>query len=285
MLLRGKPVADKIKETIINEVKNYKNNGSIVPRIAILRVGQRPDDISYEGRVLKNCDAVGIEADVIAIESNTETENVIEILDKLNQNPKIHGILIFRPLPEHLDTEQISRAILPEKDIDCMNPINIEKVFVGDKNRIAPCTPEAVIEILKYYKYDLSGKNVTIVNRSMVLGKPLSMLFLDENATVTICHSKTNDLSKITSKADIVVTGIGRGKFFGPDFFSSENIVIDVGINFENDSICGDVDFEAVSDKVEAITPVPGGVGTVTSMILLNHVIKAIRLQGKLQCF
>ncbi|MDD2215947.1 MAG: bifunctional 5,10-methylenetetrahydrofolate dehydrogenase/5,10-methenyltetrahydrofolate cyclohydrolase, partial [Eubacteriales bacterium] len=278
MLLKGKPVADKIKETIINEVEYYKNNGSIVPRIAILRMGQRPDDISYESRVLKNCDAVGIEAEVIE-ENNSKTKNIIEILEKLNQNPKIHGILIFRPLPKQLDMEQISRAILPEKDIDCMNPINIEKVFVGDKNGIAPCTPEAVIEILKHYKYDLNGKNVTIVNRSMVLGKPLSMLFLDENATVTICHSKTKDLSGITSKADIIVTGVGKGKFFGPEFFSKESIVIDVGINFVNDSICGDVDFKAVSDKVGAITPVPGGVGTVTSMILLNHVIKAMKLQ------
>ncbi len=162
-----------------------------------------------------------------------------------------------------------------------MSPVNIEKVFTGDSDGIAPCTPEAVIEILKFYDFDLQGKNVTVVNRSMVLGKPLAMLFLAENATVTICHSKTRALNEVTRRADIVVTGVGRGKYFGPDYFTEGSIVVDVGINFADGKLCGDVDFEEVAGHVSAISPVPGGVGTVTSMILLSHVIKAMKLQKK----
>ena len=280
MLLKGKPVADKIRADIIHAAEEYKKTGE-TPKIAILRVGAREDDIAYEERVLKNCRAVGIETEVVALDLNIDMESLTKEIKRLNEDVNTHGILIFRPLPAHLDTEEISRIIDPRKDIDCMSPVNIEKVFTGDSNGIAPCTPEAVIEILKFYDYDLQGKNVTIVNRSMVLGKPLAMLFLAENATVTICHSKTKELKEVTKRADIVVTGVGRGKFFGPDYFTEGSVVVDVGINFEDGKLCGDVDFDIVSDQVSAISPVPGGVGTVTSMILLSHVIKAMVLQKK----
>jgi methylenetetrahydrofolate dehydrogenase (NADP+)/methenyltetrahydrofolate cyclohydrolase len=278
MLLKGKPVADKIKADIIHAVEEYKRAGE-APKIAILRVGAREDDVAYEERVLKNCRAVGIETEVVALDLTIDMEGFTKELNRLNEDVDTHGILIFRPLPAHLDTEKISKIIKPEKDIDCMSPVNTEKVFTGDSNGIAPCTPEAVIEILKFYDFDLQGKNVTIVNRSMVLGKPLAMLFLAENATVTICHSKTRDLSEVTKRADIVVTGVGRGKYFGPDFFTEDSVVVDVGINFAEGKLCGDVDFDKVSEQVSAISPVPGGVGTVTSMILLSHVIKAMKLQ------
>lgn len=281
MLLKGKPVVDRMKEDILQTVMDCKIAGKNLPRLAILRVGERPDDIAYESRILKNCDSVGIQVEVVQVDYQIDQINFLEVLDKLNKDSDIHGILIFRPLPEQLDIEQISQAIKPEKDIDCMSPVNTEKVFKGDISGILPCTPEAVIEILKYYQYELSGKNVVIVNRSMVLGRPLAMLFLQENATVTICHSKTIDLPGITAKADIVVTGVGKAKFFKPQYFSEKSIVIDVGINFEDGNICGDVDISLVSDGVAAITPVPGGVGTVTSMILLNNVIKAMKLQAK----
>jgi len=283
MLLKGKPVADKIKEDILQTVSDLIINGKNSPRLAILRAGERADDIAYESRILKNCDSVGIEAEVVHVDNNIDMVGFLEALEKLNNEPNIHGILIFRPLPNQLDIEKISRAIKPVKDIDCMSPINIEKVFEGDTTGILPCTPEAVIEILKHYKYDLTGKDVAIVNRSMVLGRPLSMLFLNENATVTICHSKTKDLPGVTSKADIVVTGVGKANYFGPQYFSDKAVVVDVGINFEDGSLCGDVDFGSVSEQVAAITPVPGGVGTVTSMILLNNVIKAMKLQSKSQ--
>jgi methylenetetrahydrofolate dehydrogenase (NADP+)/methenyltetrahydrofolate cyclohydrolase len=246
-----------------------------------MRAGEEPDDIAYENRIIKNCDSLGIEVKTVVVNRDIDMDEFMDILSELNQDPKIHGILVFRPLPKQLDLDVISRAVKAVKDIDCMNPINIQKVFEGDTSGILPCTPEACIEILKYYGYDLTGKNVAIVNRSMVLGKPLSMLFLLENSTVTICHSKTKDLPKVTRNADIVVTGVGRAKFFGNEYFSEQSVVVDVGINYEDGGLCGDVDFDSVSDKVSAITPVPGGVGTVTSMILLNNVIKAMKLQKK----
>lgn len=280
MLLKGKPVAEKIKNEILDAVSERRNSGRDLPKLAILRVGSRPDDIAYETRVLKNCAELGILSETVEVDNNINMVDFLKTLNELNDNPKIHGILVFRPLPEQLDEDIVCRTINPTKDIDCMSPVNAAKIFSGDKSGIPPCTPEAVIEILKYYQYDLKGKNVAIVNRSMVLGKPLSMLFLNENATVTICHSKTKDLAYVTSNADIVVTGTGKAKFFSRNFFSKDSVIVDVGINLDQENkLCGDVDFDAVSESVAAISPVPGGVGTVTSMILLNHVIKAMRQQ------
>lgn len=280
MLLKGKPVADKIKNEIIDAVNECRDTGRDLPKLAILRVGNRADDVAYESRVLKNCAELGIEAEGKEADRNIGMAGFLEMLEKLNKDPKIHGILIFRPLPAQLDMDTVSRTIKPEKDIDCMSPANAEKIFTGDKSGIPPCTPEAVIEILKYYQYDLSGKDVVIVNRSMVLGKPLSMLFLNENSTVTVCHSKTKNLAEVTSNADIVVTGAGKAKYFGREFFSKDAVVVDVGINLDQDNkLCGDVDFEDAAESVAAISPVPGGVGTVTSMILLKHVIRSMELQ------
>lgn len=284
MLMNGNPVADKIRMDILKAIEECRNNGTSLPKLAILRVGERSEDLAYESRVLKNCEELGIAAEATSVNNNIPMVNFMEELNRLNEDPETHGILIFRPLPEQLDIEAISRAIRPEKDIDCMSPVNAEKIFSGDSSGFPPCTPEAVIEMLKYYQYDLNGKHVVLVNRSMVLGKPLSMMFLEENSTVTVCHSKTKNLQQITSCADIVVTGTGKGKFFGTEYFSKESVVIDVGINTDNGSIYGDVDFDAVSDTVAAISPVPGGVGTVTSMVLLNHVIKAMKLQQRTEC-
>jgi len=279
MLLKGKPVADKLRDEIRLAVAECRRNGTGLPKLGILRVGERADDMAYESRVLKNCAELGIEAEVTEVDNNINMVDFSKALTRLNEDSETHGILVFRPLPAQLDQEAVSRLIRPEKDIDCMSPANAEKIFTGDQSGIAPCTPEAVIEILKYYRYELSGKNVAIVNRSMVLGKPLAMLFLAENSTVTICHSKTENLPLITSAADIVITGAGKAKFFGADYFSKKSVVVDVGINTENGELCGDVDFEKAKDITAAITPVPGGVGTVTSMILLSHVIKAMKLQ------
>jgi methylenetetrahydrofolate dehydrogenase (NADP+)/methenyltetrahydrofolate cyclohydrolase len=284
MLLKGKPVADKIKNEIISAVNECRDSGRDLPKLAILRVGKRADDVAYESRVLKNCAELGIAAEVKEADNNIGMADFLKVLETLNQDPKIHGILIFRPLPAQLDMDIVSRTIKPEKDIDCMSPANAEKIFTGDKSGIPPCTPEAVIEILKYYQYDLIGKNVAVVNRSMVLGKPLSMLFLNENSTVTICHSKTKNLSELTSKADIVVTGAGKAKYFGKEFFSQDSVVVDVGINLDkDDKLCGDVDFKDTAESVAAISPVPGGVGTVTSMILLKHVIRSMELQREIE--
>lgn len=280
MLLKGKSVADQIKNEIRGAVEACKQSGRTLPKLAILRAGSRPDDIAYETRVLKNCEDLGILVETVVVDDNVDMVDFVSAVNRLNEDQEIHGILIFRPLPKQLDMDTISRTIKPEKDIDCMSPVNAEKIFMGDKSGIAPCTPEAVIEILKFYGYELEGKNVVVVNRSMVLGKPLAMLFLNENSTVTLCHSKTKNLPEVTAKADIVVTGAGKAKFFGKKYFSSESVIVDVGINTdETGNLCGDVSFDEVSESVGAISPVPGGVGTVTSMILLKHVIKAMEQQ------
>jgi methylenetetrahydrofolate dehydrogenase (NADP+)/methenyltetrahydrofolate cyclohydrolase len=277
--LKGKPVADKIKADMIDRINGFKKDG-LMPKIAIVRVGERPDDLAYEERVIKNCISVGIESEIVHLDNNIVMVDFIQVLEQLNLDMSIHGILIFRPLPNQLDLERISRTIKIEKDIDCMSPGNLEKIFLGDKTALAPCTPQAVIEILKHYGYILEGANITLVNRSLVLGKPLAMLLLSENATVTISHSKTKDLPMVTKGADIVVTGVGKANYFDADYFVEKSAIIDVGINFTENGMCGDVNMESVEGKVSAISPVPGGAGTVTSMILLRNLLKAIDLQG-----
>ncbi len=279
-ILYGKPVADKIKAHMIEQINAFKSE-SIFPKIAIIRVGQRPDDIAYEERIIKNCNDLGIEVSTHRVDHNIFMDNLEKLMLDLNAADDIHGILMFRPLPPHLDADLICRTIDPTKDIDCMSPVNAQKIFIGDRSVIPPCTPLAVLEILKYYDYSLEGADVVIVNRSMVLGKPLGMLLLDENATVTICHSRTKDIKSLTSHADIIVTGAGKAGFFDSSYFSSHSVVIDAGINFKNGDICGDVEHGAVLDFVEAVSPVPGGVGTVTSTILLRNVLVAIELQKK----
>lgn len=281
MRLNGKPVAERIKNTIAERTAEFRGIG-IVPKLSILRVGNRSDDVAYEQRLLKNCEDLGIEAESRSVDENIDMESFLKALEELNDDDTVHGILIFRPLPKQLDEAKICTAISPLKDVDCMNPINTEKVFSGDRFGFAPCTPEAVVEVLKFYGYNLIEKKVCIVNRSMVLGRPLAMLLLGEDSTVTVCHSKTKDLHKVTSDADIVITGIGKANYFTPMYFGRNSVVIDVGINFENDVMCGDVEFESVSKCVHAITPVPGGIGAVTSALLLQHVIRAIEIQQQL---
>lgn len=279
MLLTGNALLDIIKKEIIQQINDRRKSGFSIPKLAILRVGEKPDDIAYESSILKYCNETGMEVQVAALDKNVPMADFLRTLNGLNEDKKIHGVLVFRPLPEHLDQDIINRAIKPEKDIDCMNPINAEKILESSEDGIPPCTPEAVIAILKHYNIQLSGKNVVIINRSMVLGKPLAMLFLAEDSTVTICHSKTKKLSEISAGADIVIAGIGKSRFFGKEYFSSSSVVVDVGINEEDGSIYGDVDFKEVSEHVAAITPVPGGVGTITTIILLSHVLKAMKLQ------
>ncbi|GAB1476842.1 bifunctional 5,10-methylenetetrahydrofolate dehydrogenase/5,10-methenyltetrahydrofolate cyclohydrolase [Bacillota bacterium] len=279
MLLKGKPVADKIKEEIVAAIEKRREAGEVPPKVALVRVGENPDDMAYEGRIVKNCLDLGFVAETVLISGGVSTEELITALRRLNADAGVHGILLFRPLPPQFDVKAVSKEIKAEKDIDSMSPVNLAKVTAGDKSALAPCTPEAVVELLRHYYGDLGGKNIVVVNRSLVLGKPLAMLLLSENATVTLCHSKSENLPDITSRADIVVTGVGKAKFFGSEFFSEKSIVIDVGINFQDGKMCGDVDTEAVEPKVRDISPVPGGVGTVTSMILLRNALKGMRLQ------
>lgn len=276
-ILKGKPVADAIRENLIKDIESLKEKGR-TPTLAVVRVGNRADDISYENSILKRCSTVGIETKLYTLDSLIEMDQFIQVLDGINKDENIHGILTFRPFPKHLDAEIINGLINVKKDSDAMNPINLEKIFEGKMDGVMPCTPEAVIEILKFYGYKLEGKNIAVINRSMVVGKPLSMMLLSENATVTICHSKSKNLSEITSKADIVVTAVGRANMLDTSYFNKDSVVIDVSINDAGDGkICGDVNFQLVKDNVAAITPVPGGVGSVTTNLLLKHVVEACK--------
>ncbi len=272
--LKGGPVAAAIRAEMTEKIEKFKERGQQV-RIAVFRVGNREDDLAYERRVLSNCEKLGIKADVLAFEENVSTPELKEAIEKANQNRQIHGILLFRPLPRGLDEALLVESIDPKKDIDCSNPENLNKVFQGQKDGFYPCTPEAVMEILKFYQVPLQGARVAVVNRSMVLGKPLSMMLLSANATVTVCHSKTKDIAGITKESEVVITGVGKADYFDEGYFHQQAVVIDVGINMTEKGLRGDVDYERVLDHVRGITPVPGGVGAVTSTILLRHAVEA----------
>ncbi|WP_338469624.1 bifunctional 5,10-methylenetetrahydrofolate dehydrogenase/5,10-methenyltetrahydrofolate cyclohydrolase [Niallia sp. XMNu-256] len=273
--LAGKPVVESLRENILSRVEKLNGNG-VTPTLQLIRVGAREDDLSYERSILKNCERLNIKTNVLELPVTVTMDELKEVFEKGNSDKDVHGIMIFRPLPDHLDPEVVRNLIDPAKDIDCMSPINLEKVFEGNSTGFAPCTPKAVIEVLKHYDIPLNGANIAVAGRSLVVGKPLSMLLLDENATVTICHSRTKDMPAVTSKADIVVAAIGKAKFMGKEYFSADQVVIDVGINDDgNGKICGDVDYDEVIDHVKALTPPTGGVGLITTTILLEHVVKA----------
>jgi len=273
--LEGKPVVQELRAALKERIQALGDRG-VTPAILILRVGKREDDISYERGILKGCEALGIKSHVMELPVDISMDELIQKIETANKDPGIHGIMLFRPMPAHLDQGRISKAIDPAKDIDCMSPENLEKVFEGNAAGFAPCTPKAVIEILKGYQIPLKGANIVIAGRSMVVGKPLAMLLLNEDATVTICHSKTKDMPAVTRNADIVVAAIGKARFMNSDFFNPDSIVIDVGINDTGDGkICGDVDYDQVIDKVKAISPAVGGVGSITTTILLSHVVQA----------
>ena len=279
-IIKGKPVADQISENLIKEVNELVKEG-INPKLAIVRVGAKGNDLAYERGALKRCQTIGIETEVIELSEDITQEEYEKALRNLNENKDIHGILCFRPLPKQLNEEEIEYVISPEKDVDCFSPINSAKIMEGDTSGFPPCTPTAVVEILKHYNVELQGANIVVLGRSMVVGKPTAMLLLNENATVTICHSRTKNLEKVTSEADILIAAVGRAKMIKENFIKKGAVVIDVGINVDEDgNLCGDVDTSAVFDKASMITPVPAGVGSVTSSILAKHVVKACKAQN-----
>lgn len=280
-IIKGKPVGDALSEVLKGECEALVKDG-IQPKLAILRVGAKANDLSYEKGALKKCEIIGIETEVTELPDGTNQEEYIEVLQKLNNDSSVHGILTFRPLPEGIDEEVIKNVIAPEKDVDCFSPMNTAKLMEGDKTGFPPCTPTAVVEILKHYNVPLKGANVVILGRSMVVGKPVSMLLLGENATVTICHSKTKDLPQVCANADVLVAGVGRARMVTADYVKEGAVVIDVGINAkpEGGGICGDVDTDDVVGKASMVTPVPAGVGSVTTSILAKHVIKACKQQN-----
>ena len=275
-LLKGIDVANAINEKLIKESADM---GGRVPKLAIIRVGERPDDMSYERGATKKMEKVGFACESFVFPETIENEAFQKEFDTINDNPEIDGILLLRPLPKHLDEEAVVGRISPEKDLDGISPVNLAKVFAGDKTGFAPCTAEAVVEVLKAAEIPMTGKRVTIVGRSMVVGKPLSMLMVKENATVTICHTRTKDLAGTCRNAEILVAAAGRAKMLNGDYVGQDAVVIDVGINVdENGKLCGDVDYDTIQDKAQAATPVPGGVGAVTTAVLAKHLVRAAGL-------
>jgi methylenetetrahydrofolate dehydrogenase (NADP+) / methenyltetrahydrofolate cyclohydrolase len=274
-LLKGSDVANALAEKISRGVSGLKAAG-IVPGLAIVRAGARPDDLSYERSVIKKCEKFGVACKVFAFEDTVSNETFMAELRQINGNAAIHGILIFRPLPGQISEAALKGVLDPSKDIDCLTTANIAKIFEGDESGYAPCTARSVMEILDHYRIALEGKRVAIAGRSMVVGRPLAMMMLKRNATVTLCHSRTRDLKEECRRANIVVAAIGKAKFITRDYVSPGAVVIDVGINLDAEGkLCGDVDFEGVCDLASAITPVPGGVGTVTATVLIGNAVRS----------
>ncbi len=275
IIMKGSEVVAAMKEKMQSQTEALKQRG-IMPVLAIVRVGAKPDDLAYERGAKKRMESVGIECRVFEFAQTIEQEKFEKEFEGINNNPEIHGILLFRPLPKHLDENALKGIINPLKDVDCMSPVNIAKVFSGDESGFAPCTPEAVIETLDHYGISLKGKRTVVVGRSMVVGKPLSMLLLKRDATVTVCHTKTENIEKTCRGAEILIAAAGKAKMITAGYVCKGAVVIDVGINVDNEGkLCGDVDYEDVLPSASYITPVPGGVGTVTSSVLAQHVIRA----------
>ena len=270
--LRGMPVVKQIAADAALQVEELKKKG-IEPKLAVVRVGEREDDLSYERGLLKRFDAVGALVESVVFPVDVTQEELEAGIKRLNEDDKVHGILVFRPLPKHLDEEVIKEMVAPMKDVDCMGSANTAHVFAQDGKGHAPCTPQAVIEMLDFYGYDLTGKKAVVVGRSMVVGKPLAQMLLKKNATVTICHTKTADLRAEVKAADFVFACAGVAKMLDASYISEGQVVIDVGINVLDGKLCGDVDYESVTEIAAAATPVPGGVGTVTTSVLLKHVL------------
>lgn len=274
--LRGKKVSDGIKEYVSKELETL----TFVPKLAIVRVGENPDDMTYERGATKKLKSFGLDVASYVFPQDISDEDFKKAFKNINEDDEVTGILLLRPLPRTINEKDIENMIDPKKDLDGISPINIAKVFAGDTTGFSPCTAEAVIEVLKAYDIELTGKRVTVVGRSMVVGKPVSMLLLKENATVTMTHTRTVDLKKTCSDAEIVITAAGRAKMLNSDYCGQDAVMIDVGINVdENGKLCGDVDYATLDGKASAATPVPGGVGTITTAVLAKHLIQAAKMR------
>ena len=275
VLLTGKEVSNAVKERVAESVKTLAQSG-ITPTLAILRVGERPDDLSYERSAIKVAATLGIEVRSIVLPIDATQEQIEVAIDGINDDASIHGCLMFRPLPKGIDETALCNRLDARKDMDGIGLSSLACIFAGTGQGYAPCTAQACIEICDYYNVPVQGKRVVVIGRSLVIGKPVSMLFLQHNATVTICHSRSENLAEITREADVVVCATGRAKAYDARYFSAGQTVIDVGINVDDQgNLCGDVDFDSVEPIVAAITPVPRGVGSVTTALLMEHVVKA----------
>ena len=275
-ILKGKPVADAMIARMRETADALRNNG-VEPTLCVVRVGERADDLSYEKGVIKRCEQVGVRLRQVILPETVAQADFETAFETVNRDPAVHGILLFRPLPKHLDSERIRKLFDPKKDVDGWTDGSLAGVYANTDLGFAPCTAQAVIELLRFYGIDPKGKRATVIGRSLVIGRPVSMLLMHANATVTTCHTRTVDVPAIAREADILVCAAGVMKSVTPDFTNPDQIVVDVGIHFDEETgkLTGDVDFDRVAPNVKAITPVPGGVGGITTCVLLSHVLSA----------
>ena len=282
-LLKGAPVAGAITRRNVQAVEELKSKG-ITPTLAIIRLGEKPGDLSYEKGALKRAEKTGVEVKQFIFPETMTEKSLIKEIKKINADDSIHGVLMFRPLPEHIDEKAVCETLAPEKDMDGITSGSMAGVFMDAEIGYPPCTAEAVMEILDHYDVQLKGSKVTVFGRSLVIGKPVAMMLMGRHATITVCHSRTaiDDFREAGRNADIVVSALGHAKMIGSEILGSGQTIIDVGINVDEEgNLCGDVSFEEAEADAAAITPVPGGVGSVTTAVLMKHVIQAAERRMK----
>lgn len=276
----GKALSLHIESEIQSKVSQFTLKGLRAPKLVVLLVGDNPASVTYVRNKEKACLRVGFESEVIRMSADVQTEDVLKVINQLNQDITVDGILVQLPIPKHLDVNRIIESLDPKKDVDGLHSINIAKLYANQEGFV-PCTPRGIMTLLKHYKIEISGKHAVVIGRSALVGRPVAQLLLNENATVTVCHSKTRNLEKITQMADIVVVAIGQERFLKSNFITHADAIIDVGINRINDILVGDVDNESLIDKVDYMTPVPGGVGPMTIVSLLENTLNAYELKLK----
>ena len=275
-IIDGKMVASQIKKNIASEVESLKQKTGETPGLAVVLVGDDPASSVYVRNKNKICKNMGFQSFENILPANTKESTLLSLIDELNKNERVSGILVQLPLPSHISSYKILEAINPQKDVDGFHLENIGRLVTGNAT-FKPCTPEGIIQLLDHYKVDIEGKNAVVLGRSNIVGKPISLLLLERNATVTICHSRTKNLSAITKSADILIAAIGKPNFVTADMVKDDVVIIDVGINRVNDKLIGDVDYQSVSKKASLITPVPGGVGPMTIAVLMANTLQAFK--------
>ena len=276
-LIDGKLVSAKIREKIAVEVADFKREFNITPGLAVIIVGENPASLVYVKNKHKACVEAGMNSIEVKMPESTTEDELLAKISELNSDANVHGILVQLPLPKHIDETRVLNSISPEKDVDAFHPVNVGKIMIGNYN-LLPCTPAGVMDLLDYYGVELSGKRAVVIGRSNIVGKPMALLLLERNATVSVCHSRTKDISEYTRAADVIVVAVGRPNFLKADMIKPGAVVIDVGINrLDNGKLCGDVDFAEVKEVASLITPVPGGVGPMTITTLLKNTLSAAR--------
>ena len=281
VIIDGKHVSKELRNQVAKEVEELKSIYNVVPGLAVILVGDDPASAVYVRNKHKGCEEVGIKSLQIVMPADTTEEALLNKINELNSDDSVNGILVQLPLPKHISEEKIINAISPEKDVDAFHPTNVGKIMLG-KYDFLPCTPAGIMELLKYYNVDINGKECVVIGRSNIVGKPMALLLLAQNGTVTVCHSRTKDLAATVARADILVVAIGKPNFITGDMIKPGAVVIDVGINrLENGKLCGDVEFESAAAVSSMITPVPGGVGPMTITMLLKNTVTAAKIKLK----